>query len=214
MARLARALAHQGYTVVNLSYRSQTVPLDKLAQEWLPAKLRQEGINLRDGPNLCFVTHSMGGLLLRSWLEWHGTPPVFHRAVMIAPPNQGTRLVDRIGHWPLFRFFTGVNGRHLGTGADSIPGKLGDWPHPGPELGIIAGDFSLNPWLAHLTGRPGDGKVTVENSKLTGMTDHIVLHHSHTWLQYRREPIDQVIAFLSSGAFNHAGPAKKVSAAK
>ncbi len=201
MLRLAHALRSEGYRVLNLSYRSQTVPMEILAQDWLPDKLRQHQVNLRTGPDLFFVTHSMGGLVLRSWVDLNGPPPVLRRAVMIAPPNQGTRIVDRIGHWPLFRLFTGVNGRRLGTGSDSIPGRLGPWPKPGPELGIIAGDFSLNPWLAYLAGKPGDGKVTVENSKLEGMTDHLVLHHSHTWLQYRREPIEQVIAFLRDGRF-------------
>jgi len=202
MARLARALRMEGYRVLNLSYRSQTVPLEILAQDWLPDQLRRHKVDLNNGPDLFFVTHSMGGLLLRSWIELAGPPRTLRRAVMIAPPNHGTRIVDRIGHWPLFRFFTGVNGRRLGTDSNSIPGRLGTWPNPGPELGIIAGNLSLNPWLGYLTGSPGDGKVTVENTKLEGMTEHLVLHHSHTWLQYLHEPIDQVIAFLRQGRFN------------
>lgn len=202
MLRLASALRSAGYRVINLTYRSRRVPVEILAQEWLSDRLRRHGVRLDHGPDLHFVTHSMGGIVLRSWLAQTNPPPVLKRVVMIAPPNQGTRLVDHVGDWWLFRLFTGVNGHRLGTGPDSLPRQLNPWPQPGPELGIIAGDFSLNPWLAHHTGRPGDGKVTVENSKLEGMTDHLVLHHSHTWLQYRREPIDQVLTFLREGRFS------------
>jgi hypothetical protein len=202
MLRLAGSLRTAGYDVLNLTYRSRRVPVEILAQDWLPDRLRRRGLRLDHGPDLHFVTHSMGGLVLRSWLEQAGPVPVLKRAVMIAPPNHGTRLVDHLGDWWLFRLFTGVNGHRLGTKPDSLPAQLGPWPQLGPELGIIAGNFSLNPWLAYHTGRPGDGKVTVENTKLAGMSDHLVLTHSHTWLQYRREPIDQVLTFLREGRFS------------
>lgn len=201
MLRIAWTLRRAGHRVINLTYRSRSVRVEELARTWLPRRLELAQVDLQRPASLRFVTHSMGGLVLRSWLHQHGVPPALHRAVMIAPPNQGTRLVERIGHWWLFRLFTGVNGHRLGTRADDLPQQLPAWP-TGPELGIIAGDISANPWLASLTGRPGDGKVQVDRTRLAGMRDHLVMHHSHTWLQYRGAVVAQVDAFLQNGCFN------------
>ncbi len=200
MSRVAWSLRRRGYRVVNLTYRSRRVPVETLGDTWLPAQLERHGIDPAGPTPLHVVTHSMGGLVLRRWLQAHGAPPALRRVVMIAPPNHGTRLVERIGHWLPFRLFTGVNGHRLGTRPADLPQQLGPWPD-GPELGIIAGNFSLNPWLSALTGRPGDGKVRVDSTRLDGMADHLVLHHSHTWLQYRGDVIDQVAAFLRDGRF-------------
>ena len=203
MKRTQRTLEREGYTVVNLSYDSLRTPLTELTGTWLGDQLEAHAVDLSDNaPPLHFVTHSMGGIVLRGWLKQHGVPPALlrGRVVMFAPPNQGSSLVDRIGTWKLFRLSTGVNGRELSTAADSFPNLLGPWP-VGPELGIIAGDRPINPLLAHWTGSPGDGKVRVAETRLEGMADHIVMPHSHTWIQYRKAPIAQVVAFLRDGRF-------------
>ena len=203
MKRTQRALEHEGYAVINLSYNSLRMPLTELTQTWLSDQLATHAIDLSaDAPPLHFVTHSMGGIVLRGWLKEHGVPSAVQRGrvVMFAPPNQGSSLVDRIGTWKAFRIATGVNGRELSTAADSFPNQLGPWP-AGPELGIIAGNRPINPLLAYWTGGPGDGKVRVGETRLDGMADHIVMPHSHTWIQYRKAPIAQVVAFLRDGRF-------------
>ncbi|HEX2099097.1 MAG TPA: alpha/beta fold hydrolase [Candidatus Synoicihabitans sp.] len=201
MRRIEWSLKREGYRVVNLAYRSRTVPIEELAREWLPAQLEARAVPLAaEGPRLHFVTHSMGGIVVRGWLAEHGPPPSLGRVVMIAPPNHGTTLVERIGTWWLFHLQTGVNGPRLGTGPDSFPRQLGPWTAPAP-LGIIAGDRSINPLFSVYTGRPGDGKVTVASTRLDGMSAHLVLPHSHTWLQYRRSTIDHVRTFLRDGRF-------------
>jgi triacylglycerol lipase len=204
MQRVADALTEADYRVVNLSYPSRKVPLEELAATWLPDQLETHQIGLTiDDPALNFVTHSMGGIMLRGWLVQREAPPAnLHRVVMFAPPNQGSSLVDRIGAWTIFKIITGVNGERLSTEPSSYPNQLGPWPS-GPELGIIAGDSPINPLLAHWTGGPGDGKVLVSETKLEGMQDHIVMPYSHTWMQYRHEPIRQALAFLATGAFKH-----------
>ena len=204
MWRVAATLRREGYRVVNLSYRSLAMPLEELANLWLPAKIAHcVELGSQKSP-IHFVTHSMGGIVLRGWLKGCGAPPPnLQRVVMFAPPNRGSTLVDRIGHWPVFRWFTGVNGRLLSTRADSFPNSLGPWPE-GPELGVIAGDRSPNPILTQWTGMPGDGKVRVEHTRLIGMADHIVLPVSHTLLQYNGRAIHQVITFLRNGAFDRA----------
>ena len=202
MKRVATSLEAEDYRVVNLSYESRKIPLEKLVNTWLPEQLKAHGIGLSaaDAP-LNFVTHSMGGIVLRGWLKSQSViPSNLKRVVMFAPPNQGSSLVDRIGTWKAFKISTGVNGVRLSTAPDSYPRQIGPWPD-GPELGIIAGNSPINPLLAYWTGGPGDGKVRVAETKLDGMSDHIVMSYSHTWIQYRRKPIDQVVRFLHVGKF-------------
>jgi len=214
MQRVANALTEADYRVVNLSYKSRKVPLEELVSTWLPDQLELHEISFgADDPPVHFVTQSMGGIMLRGWLDQQPVIPAnLKRVVMFAPPNQGSSLVDRIGDWRLFKLFTGVNGRRLSTQADSYPNQLGPWP-VGPELGIIAGNRPLNPLFAYWTGGPSDGKVRVAETKLSGMTDHIVMPYSHTWLQYSHQPIRQVITFLATGRFNHPPAAEAAEAA-
>jgi triacylglycerol lipase len=197
MTRLACALRRDGYRVVNLSYPSRSIPLEQLAADWLPAMLRAQ--NVDTASRLHFVTHSMGGILLRLHLRDH-TPPHLGRIVMLAPPNHGSEVADRLRDNPLFRLFTGVNGRRLGTSPDSAPRQLGPLD---ADLGIIAGDRSLNPLFSSWIGRPSDGKVAVESTRLDGMRDHLVVPISHTWLQWRGPVIAQIKTYLRDGKFAH-----------
>jgi triacylglycerol lipase len=196
MSRLGAELERDGYRVLNLSYPSRSVPVEVLASEWLPAKLHEAGVDRAH-----FVTHSLGGIILRLWVR--GQPPEkIGRVVMIAPPNAGTRVADKLDRFGPFRWFTGVNGRRLGTGSDSLPRSLGPWPPNAGELGVIAGDCSLNPLFSHWLGGPNDGKVSVESARLEGMRDFVVLPFSHTWLPFRKAAIDNVRRFLRTGHFS------------
>ncbi len=197
MKRMEWALEKDGYEVLNLSYPSRTMPLEELSGPWLSRTL--DGAKVAEAGQLHFVTHSMGGIILRAWLRDHH-PANLGRVVMLAPPNQGSLLVDRIGAWKSFRVFTGVNGRRLGTGSDSFPMGLGPWTADAP-LGIIAGNRKLIPGLSRWAGAESDGKVSVASTRLDGMTDHLVLPHSHTWIQYRKPVINRIRTFLQNGRF-------------
>jgi hypothetical protein len=204
MARLAAALARDGYRVVNLTYPSRGLPLEQLGGEWLPARLREHGAT--DAPRLHFVTHSMGGIVLRVWLRDAAAPANLGRVVMLAPPNAGSAVAERLNNFPPFLWFTGVNGRRLGTGPDSLPRTLGPWPAAAGELGIIAGDRTLNPLFSAWLDGPNDGKVAIASARLAGQTDFLVLHHSHTWLQWRAETFTHVRAFLRTARFTPPPP--------
>jgi hypothetical protein len=213
MTRLASALRDDGYRVVNLSYPSRSRTIESLARDWLPQKLRESGAD--SAARVHFVTHSMGGIVLRVWLRDVAPPRNLGRVVMLAPPNAGSEITDRLNGFAPFRWFTGRNGRRLGTtGAEALPRALCPWPSfaerpPGRgELGIIAGDRSLNPLFSRWLPGPGDGKVTVSATHLTGERDHVVLHASHTWIAWRRETIAQVKTFLRDGHFDRAAPAR------
>ncbi len=206
MTRLDSALTREGYRVVNVSYPSRRLPLEKLAAEWLPDLLENQGA--ATAPRVHFVTHSMGGILLRLYLRDHAIPNL-GRVVMLAPPNAGSEVADRINDFLVLRWFASVNGPRLGTGADSVPRSLGPWPDTAGDLGIIAGNRSLNPVFSAWLRGPNDGKVAVASTRLSGMRDFIVLAHSHTWLQWCGDTIEQVRVFLRAGRFSiHPEPAK------
>jgi triacylglycerol lipase len=193
------ALAKAGYKVRNVDYPSRTASIQKLADDAIGKAV---GDCQRDGAGqINFVTHSLGGILVRSYLARH-TIPSLGRVVMLAPPNQGSEVVDKLGGLLLFKWLNGPAGNELGTDPNSTPNKLGPANFP---VGIIAGDRSIN-WINSLmiAGRD-DGKVSVERTKLAGMTDHLVVHATHPFIMKNCETIRQTIQFLRAGRFDH-GP--------
>lgn len=195
MTKIAGALADAGYTVHNINYPSRSAPIEKLADDAIGravADCENDGAT-----RIHFVTHSLGGILVRSYLARHSIPKL-GRVVMLAPPNQGSEVVDKLGGWSLFQFINGVAGNELGTDKNSEPNKIGRVNFP---VGIIAGDRSIN-WINSLLipGRD-DGKVSVERTKLEGMTGHVVVHTTHPLIMRNRLVIWQTIHFLKTGHF-------------
>jgi hypothetical protein len=195
---MARALAAAGFKVRNVDYPSRTASIQQLADDAIGRaadECRREGAT-----EIHFVTHSMGGILVRSHLARHSIP-LPGRVVMLAPPNQGSEIVDRLGRLFLFKWINGPAGNELGTGDHSTPKRLGPANFP---VGIIAGDRSVN-WINSLL-IPGcdDGKVSVERTRLEGMTDHIVVHAAHPFIMKKGEAVRQTIRFLGTGGFDHA----------
>jgi pimeloyl-ACP methyl ester carboxylesterase len=198
MTLMARALSQAGYTVHNLDYPSRSARIDQLAEAAIgPAILACE----RDGATrIDFVTHSLGGILVRSYLARHRVPSL-GRVVMLGPPNQGSEVVDRLGGWRLFKKINGPAGNELGTDKTSVPNRLGPVNY---KVGIIAGSRSIN-WInSWLIPGPDDGKVSVERTKLAGMTDHLVLPAAHPFLMRDRAAIRQTICFLRNGNFDRS----------
>ena len=198
MARMERALTEAGYRVQNVSYPSRTASVQKLADDAIGKAV---GDCQRDGATkIDFVTHSLGGILVRSYLARHSIPSL-GRVVMLAPPNQGSEVADKLGWLFLYKWINGPAGIELGTDTNSAPNKLGPADFP---VGVIAGDRSIN-WINSLLipGRD-DGKVSVERTRLAGMSDHIVVHTAHPFIMRNREVIRQTIQFLRTGSFDHA----------
>lgn len=195
--KLAALLSEQGYHTVNYDYPSTRYPIERLADEAISTALAHCPV----GSKINFVTHSMGGILVRQYLSHHVIENL-GRVVMLGPPNKGSEVVDSLQSMPGFWMVNGPAGMQLGTGAASVPNALGAANF---DLGIIAGARSVNLFLSTLIAGKNDGKVSVENTKLAGMKDHLTLPVTHPFMMNNDAVIAQVLHYLRYGRFNRRG---------
>ncbi len=193
MNKLEKALAERGYRVHNVAYPSTRDTIRNLAETTIPPALER----CADAQRVHFVTHSLGGILVRQYLGEHAVANL-GRVVMLGPPNQGTEVVDKLGDFPGFRFFHGEAGLELGTGKGSVPKRLG---RANFDLGIIAGTRSINLILSSLIRGPNDGKVSVDRTRVEGMRDHLEMPVTHPFMMRNPGVIEQVIHYLEHGSF-------------
>lgn len=194
---LARRLQAEGHSTAVLDYPSRTAPISELtAQHLAPAIAHCRAAGAR---RIDIVTHSMGGILVRAHLE-HAEVPELGRVVMLAPPNQGSEVIDRIGHWRLVTWLNGPAGAQLGTDAGSVPNSLGPVDF---DCAVIAGKRSINlinSW-AFIPGAD-DGKVSIERTKVLGMRDHLVISATHPGIMNNVQAQEAVVRYLDHGRFD------------
>jgi triacylglycerol lipase len=203
MLTMKAALEDTGYSVLNCAYSSRKQPIELLSEGSIGSAVEQ-CIAKYNPQHLHFVTHSMGGILLRYYLSQHSLKRL-GRVVMLGPPNAGSELVDRLSGFQLFDLINGPAGKQLGTEASSLPNSLGPVDY---EVGIVAGSKNLNPLSSLIIPGEHDGKVSTKSTRLKGMSDFIVLPYSHSFMMNRPAVIEQTKHFLAKGQFHHQAPSK------
>jgi pimeloyl-ACP methyl ester carboxylesterase len=194
LKRLERRLAARGFRVVNVSYPSRRSSIEELSEHLHRELARHE---LAKDARLHFVTHSMGGIVVRHYLKGH-RPGNLGRVVMLAPPNGGSELVDRVKRIPLLRRLARHARGQLGTDPSGWPARLGPVDF---ELGVIAGTRTWNPLFSWALPGRDDGMVSVERAKVDGMNDFLTVRRTHTFVMRGQDVITQTIEFLRNGEF-------------
>ena len=190
MRKIARALDQDGYQVCNVDYPSGREQVGVLIDHIL------DSINscfADPDEELNFVSHSLGGIMIRS-IQLSGRGPLIKRVVMLAPPNHGSEIVDVHSTSRLFRSLMGPVATSLGTEAGSLPLRLGPATF---EAGIIAGTGRSNPLGPWIFDEPNDGTVSVASTRLEGMADFIEVPYGHTFIMRKQPVIDEIRHFLA-----------------
>lgn len=201
MKKLEQALQDKGYKTVSLDYPSQKKSLTDIARHLREAELNEEF--WQDKTKVHIVTHSMGGLVTRRYLDtYKDSIPTdkLGRVVMLAPPNGGSEVADTIHQLPPYKWYYGPAGDELTTDAQAK--NKSDIYY---ELGIIAGTKEW-PYFVAAFVIPGksDGRVSVEKTKLEGMKDHVTVSGTHTYIMDKPLVHKHVVDFLKHGVFDHA----------
>ncbi len=199
MRPLEERLEEAGFRVHSLRYASTEAPPERLLED----VRRKVDACCADARVLHFVGHSLGAILTRALLA-EAPRPNLGRVVMLAPPNRGSELVDALSETALFAWVLGPTAEELGTDPESLPNRL---PAPDYEFGVIAGAGTLNPVGSYVLPDEDDGTVSVERTRLDGMTDFLLVSSSHSFIMRSEEVARQVIHFLRHGRFLHAGAA-------
>ena len=197
MRKMARFLEDSGYAVHNWGYPSLSEPIPELGRRLLDEVKRLPPVD-----TACFVTHSMGGLVVRAMLglaQGDTAVPYVHRIVMLAPPNQGAQLADFFTKWDLVKWAMGPNPAQMQSDTAALVHRL-HVPED-PELGIIAGARFDGAGYNPLIEGDDDGFMTVDRTRLGTEDDFAVLPAGHILMVRDRQVHRYVLAFLRGGRF-------------
>lgn len=195
MKKLERYLAAQGYTTYNQNYPSTVANVERSAVHYINSALA----NITHIPHskIHFVTHSLGGLLVRYYLSKHRIRNL-GRIVMLAPPNNGSEIAEKYRHHFWYKWATGSPGQQLHQSNNALLESLKPLS---AEVGVIAGTRSSDPWFNHVFNTNHDGKVSVEGAKLAEMKSFITVAHGHTFIMNKVNVKQHVSNFLATGDF-------------
>ena len=191
MWRLADRLEDANYKVQRIGYHSIGTTLAEVLTD-ITGQINQ--CCAEDQRKIHLVGHSLGGLLIRAYLQDNQLLNL-GRVVLIGTPNKGTEIANWLGDNPAVKLLTPI-AAELSTHQDSFPNRL---PLPYYPVGVIAGVVDRDN-ENYLPGRD-DGMVSVESTKLEGMRDFIEISSGHSMMRYNDEVAQQAINFLQQGRF-------------
>ncbi len=195
MNKMAKYLTKDCYKVINISYPSTKKSLSEIAdQVWQEVKTKTA-----DDKNskIHFVGYSMGGLVTRATLNKY-KPKNIGRVVLIATPNHGSEVADFFDGLWLYDKIAGPAGHELITNQEDFKNVLGS---PYYEVGVLAGNFSIDLLSSLLIEGDDDGKVSLESAKVENMTAYKVISASHFSIARKKITILETMHFLKHGKF-------------
>jgi hypothetical protein len=190
MEPMARALRSGGFSTLSIPYPSARLPVAVLTKL---VRVEVEKIS-GDGP-VHFITHSLGGIVLRALLSEEVSWKT-GRIVMLAPPNGGSEIVDWAAEHPLLKRVLGPAGGELGT--RGLPSRLPSLP-ANLETAVIMGNRCSIPVFKKLLAPENDGIVSAEKGRIDGLRGFSVIPADHTFIQMHPEAIRLSLHFLKTG---------------
>ncbi|MEH6629748.1 MAG: hypothetical protein V7776_02920 [Halopseudomonas aestusnigri] len=190
-AKMKPVFNAQGMEVAAITYPSTRAYIHDHAEQ-----LEQLLCKRPDVVKVSFVTHSMGGLLVRALLSLENkwlSHTALGRVVMIAPPNQGSMVAEYVKHRTLYQLIYGKSGQEL------VPSTAQTLTVPSCELAIIAGGKSDGRGYNPLLEGDDDGVVTVDEAKLLGCDDFIVLPGLHSSMCNQADVISAALKYIKLG---------------
>lgn len=203
MLALQWYLQKSGFLVLNFDHPSRRNTIQKAVDEWLSPALKN--LKIEPGQKVHFVTHSLGGLIFRAWAKQRDTAFPLGRTVMLAPPNQGSEIMDHLQGRTWAHWLFGPVVKELATGPTGTTQQFGPVP---PETHIIMGRRSLMPLFKHLLGPESDGIVTVCGGHTEGEAGFSIVDSDHTLIMWRPSVLREVLSILGS----HSSAQKRISA--
>ncbi|MBN1477041.1 alpha/beta fold hydrolase [Candidatus Sumerlaeota bacterium] len=189
---MIEALRRGGYEPVAINYPSTRAGIEDHVEQ-----LARVIANLADHEELHFVTHSMGGLIVRRLLaDFPEISEETGRVVMIATPNNGAVTADLVRDLFAFHLVFGPAGRQLVTGINSFVHGL---PVPDCEFAVIAGSGGKSRGINPLLSGDNDGVVEAESARLEGMSDFLLVPHGHNTIMRATEVVEATVRFLRTG---------------
>ncbi|MFP6763457.1 MAG: alpha/beta fold hydrolase, partial [Planctomycetaceae bacterium] len=202
MSRIKKRLTESGFVTIPFDYPSTQVDLDHCS-EYLDQVVK----SLHGIKQISFVTHSLGGLVVRNWLREHSDQRT-RRLVMIGTPNKGAEMADKLQDWAAYRLILGPAGQQLISGGE---GAISQLPVPKFEFAIIAGAKGTRDGYNLMIPGDDDGTVTIRSAQLEGAADFMTLPVLHSFLPLNAEVIDCTDRFLKTGAFRKTGQKNPVA---
>lgn len=193
---LSKRLEQEGYHVFRFDYASTRISIPAAAEDLHRVVESLDGIK-----EINFVVHSMGGLVVRSYLAEHKDPRI-KRMVMLGVPNLGASLATRLHDNALYRLVYGPAGQQLVQDPD---GFIAGLPTPDFEFAIIAGARGTLGGFNPLVPGDDDGTVSVSSTRLPGAADFMTVRCLHPFLMKHGPAIDATVHFLKTGALRDTG---------
>jgi pimeloyl-ACP methyl ester carboxylesterase len=189
---LASRLEDAGYYVQRVEYSSLDQNPDEILKD-ISSQINQ--CCQKHTQSVHFVGHSLGGLMVRAYLQ-NNKVDKLGRVVLLGTPNKGTEAADHFSDSWLMDIL-GPTAKVLGTDGESYPNSLKAPYYP---VGIIAG-VTKSKFNDQVIPGKDDGIVSVEATKIDGMTDFIIIETGHSMMRYDSEVADQAIEFIKNGMF-------------